>query len=210
VSPAVDQEIHFKKKEASMARKTSSRRRSSTSGNETAQAVRGSAQKIWLAGLGAYERAKSEGPKMFESLVEQGRSMGARAVGAADEAMKNMRQASSAAGGRWDKLEQVFEDRVSKSLGRLGVLTGREVESLSRQVADLNETVRSLMRGADRAAKGGSRRAKGGAKRAKTTAKRATTKAKRAASTVKRSAAQRTRKSGSKAKASKKAGATRE
>jgi poly(hydroxyalkanoate) granule-associated protein len=166
-----------------MARKTSSRRRSSSSsGNETAQAVRASAQKIWLAGLGAFERAKSEGPKMFESLVEQGRSMGARAAGAADEAMKNMREASAAAGGKWDKLEQVFEDRVSKSLGRLGVVTGREVESLSKQVAELNETVRSLMRDGGKTAKSGARRAKGTAKRAKTKAKRATAKAKRKAS----------------------------
>jgi poly(hydroxyalkanoate) granule-associated protein len=182
-----------------MARKTSSRRRSSSSGNETAQAVRDSAQKIWLAGLGAFERAKSEGPKVFESLVEQGRSMGARAVGAADEAMKNMRQAGSAAGGKWDKLEQVFEDRVSKSLGRLGVVTGREVESLSRQVADLNETVRSLMRAGEKPAKGGARRAKGAAKRATTKTRRATTKARSANPTAKRSAAKRTRKSATRA-----------
>jgi poly(hydroxyalkanoate) granule-associated protein len=172
-----------------MARKTSSRRRSSTSGSETSQAVRDSAQKIWLAGLGAFERAKSDGPKMFESLVEQGRTLGARAVGAADEALKNMRQASFS-GGKWDKLEQLFEDRVSKSLGRLGVVTGREVESLSRQVAELNEHVRELMRGGKKAAKSGARRAKTTAAGAKSMAKR--------------SAAQRTRKSRSKAKAASK------
>jgi poly(hydroxyalkanoate) granule-associated protein len=144
-----------------MARKTRSRRRSS--GNETAQAVRDSAQKIWLAGLGAFERAKTEGPKMFESLVEQGRSMGARAMGAADDAMKNMRDASSAASGKWDKLEQVFEDRVSKSLGRLGVITGREVENLSKQVAELNETVRGLM--ANKRGGGAPKRASGSRKK---------------------------------------------
>ena len=151
-----------------MARKTSTRRRPSSSGNDTAQAVRDSAQKIWLAGLGAFERAKTEGPRMFESLVEQGRAMGARAVGAADEALKNMRQAGLP-GGRWDKLEQVFEDRVSKSLGRLGVMTGREVEALSKQVAELNETVRSLISGraaaAPKRAAGASRKKKPGAKR---------------------------------------------
>jgi poly(hydroxyalkanoate) granule-associated protein len=187
-------ETGFEKKEASMARKTSSRRRSPTSsGNDTAQAVRDSAQKIWLAGLGAFERAKTEGPRMFESLVEQGRNIGARAVGAADEALKNMRQANFS-GGKWDKLEQVFEERVSKSLGRLGVLTGREVESLSKQVADLNETVRELMRGGSKPASGGARRAKSTAKRAKSTAGRAT-------STAKRSAAPRARKAKAKAKA---------
>lgn len=113
---------------------------------QTSQAVRDSAQKIWLAGLGAFERAKTEGPRMFETLVEQGRSMGARAVGAADEALKNLKEANYA-GGKWDKLEQVFEERVSRSLHRLGVLTKGEVGDLTRQVQELNESVRNLMAG---------------------------------------------------------------
>ena len=125
-----------------MARK--SRKQATPDSADPQQAIRDSAQKIWLAGLGAFERAKSEGPRMFETLVEQGRNMGAKAVGAADEALSKMRQASYG-GGQWDKLEQVFEDRVSKSLQRLGVLTSREVESLSRQVEELNATVRSMM-----------------------------------------------------------------
>ena len=134
-----------------MKRKSKS---SSHAANDTADAIRGSAQKIWLAGLGAFERAKTEGPKMFETLVEQGRSMGAKAMGAADDAMKAVREANYG-GGKWDKLEQVFEDRVSKSLGRLGVLTARDVEELSRQVTELNETVRKMMTGAGSGGHGG-------------------------------------------------------
>lgn len=138
-----------------MARKSKSRTRSDPGYSDSAQAIRDSAQKIWLAGLGAFERARTEGPRMFETLVEQGRSMGARAMGAADEALKTVREASYA-GGRWDKLEQVFEDRVSRSLGRLGVLTARDVEDLSRQVSELNDTVRKMMASTTRkAAKGG-------------------------------------------------------
>jgi poly(hydroxyalkanoate) granule associated protein phasin len=59
-----------------MARKTASRQRPQSGPDET---LGQSAQKIWLAGLGALERAKSEGPKMFDTLVEQGRGLGARA-----------------------------------------------------------------------------------------------------------------------------------
>jgi len=125
-------------------------------------AMRDSAQKIWLAGLGAFERAKTEGPKMFETLVEQGRSLGVKTRDAPDQALRAMREGAYAGGGRWDKLEQVFEDRVAKSLGRLGVLTSREVDQLSRQVQELNQNVRNLMRGAP--AKSGARKA-GGAKR---------------------------------------------
>jgi poly(hydroxyalkanoate) granule-associated protein len=130
-----------------MARKTSSRRRTAESGsNDTAQAVRDSAQKIWLAGLGAFERARSEGPKMFEVLVEQGKGLRERARDAADQAMKKVSEASGDAQGRWDKLEQVFEDRVSKTLGRLGVRSAKEVDDLAREVRELNETVRDMMR----------------------------------------------------------------
>ena len=119
--------------------------RDHTAGEGASEAMRDSAQRIWLAGLGAFERAKSEGPKMFENLVEQGRTLGAKAREGADQAMRAMRE-GAAGSGRWDKLEQVFEDRVAKSLHRLGVLTSKEVEDLSRQVKTLNENVRNMMR----------------------------------------------------------------
>ena len=56
----------------------------------TAQAIRDSAQRIWLAGLGAFEHARSEGPRVFDALVAQGRTLGARAAGAADEALRSL------------------------------------------------------------------------------------------------------------------------
>lgn len=124
------------------------------------EAIRESAQRIWLAGLGAFERARAEGPRVFETLVEQGRTLGARAMGAADEAIREMRQAG-VAGARLEKLEQVFEERVSRSLERLGVLTRREVEALARQVEELQEAVRKLAAadgGAPRTAAAGKRK----------------------------------------------------
>ena len=130
------------------------RRKSSddSAAGRASQAGRDSAQKIWLAGLGAFERAKSEGPKMFEALVEQGRSLGVKAREGADQAMRAMREGASDAGGKWDKLEQVFEQRVAKSLNRLGVITSKEVDDLSRQVRELNDNVRDMMRGGGRPA----------------------------------------------------------
>jgi poly(hydroxyalkanoate) granule-associated protein len=167
-----------------MARKTSSRRGAAGSGNnDTAQAVRDSAQKIWLAGLGAFERAKSEGPKMFEVLVEQGKGLREKARDAADQALKKVNEASGEAQGRWDKLEQVFEDRVSRTLGRLGVRSGREVDDLAREVRELNETVRDMMRaGTGTASKPAAKRSKASAgARAKAKAKPAAAKRPRAA-----------------------------
>jgi len=142
-----------------MAKTKASRGAGAASESELGRAMADSAQKIWLAGLGAFERAKAEGPKMFETLVEQGRELSERARGAADQALKAVRDRASGAGGRFDKLEQVFEERVSKSLGRLGVLTRGEVGNLARQVSELTEEVRKLTA---RAPKAGTRKRKAG------------------------------------------------
>jgi poly(hydroxyalkanoate) granule-associated protein len=116
--------------------------------NQLAMAVTQSAQKIWLAGLGAFARARTEGDKLFDLLVEQGKGLRAKTESAADHALKSVRSQADAtmstAQGKWDKLEQVFEDRVSRSLTRLGVLTSKDVDDLARQVADLNDSVRAL------------------------------------------------------------------
>ena len=144
--------------------------RTGSAGDTTSQMMRDSAHKIWLAGLGAFERAKADGPKMFEQLVEQGRGLRSRARDAADQALKTVRAQAGDAQGKWDKLEQVFEDRVAKSLNRLGVLTSREVDDLSRQVRELNDNVRSLMRSGAKGAAGTARKAK--ASKAKSRAKK--------------------------------------
>jgi poly(hydroxyalkanoate) granule-associated protein len=108
--------------------------------NEFAQTVRESAQQIWLAGLGAFAKAQAsgtkfqaEGAKIFEALVKEGearQSFVRKATG-----MK-VAEAAAKASGTWDKLEQVFEDRVARSLSSLGVPTKKDIESLSRRVAD--------------------------------------------------------------------------
>ena len=83
------------------------------------------------------------------------------------------------AGDTWDKLEKVFEDRVAKSLARLGVHTQSDVEQLSARVDALAEAVNALIR-----AQGGkptARRPAPGERIATSTAKRAVRTAKVAA-----------------------------
>jgi poly(hydroxyalkanoate) granule-associated protein len=95
-------------------------------------------------------QAKPQAAALFEKLVEQGKGLREKARGAADEAMKTVRSQAEAtatqAQGQWDKLEQVFEERVSRSLHRLGVMTREELDDLSRQVQELNASVQALMK----------------------------------------------------------------
>lgn len=114
-----------------------------------------SAREIWMAGLGAFGRAQEEGSKVFERLVREGMSLEQKtrrfATGRVDDArdaventVANVRERAT---DTWDKLEKVFEDRVSKALKKLGVPGREEMEALLERVEELNREVRKAQSG---------------------------------------------------------------
>ncbi|HLT26611.1 MAG TPA: phasin family protein [Zeimonas sp.] len=127
--------------------------------NQLARTIRDSAQQIWLAGLGAFSKAQDEGGKVFEALVKEGLNLQRRTRAVTEERLGAVGQKMTRAAGdlskqateSWDRLEQVFEDRVSRALLRLGVPTSREIAELSARVDALNEAVQSMMGGAAKA-----------------------------------------------------------
>jgi poly(hydroxyalkanoate) granule-associated protein len=121
---------------------------------DVSQGVLDSSHKIWLAGLGAFSKAQREGTKVFEALVKQGEQLQDRTKRAATETAAAARGAATAkakemqqmAGGTWDKLEQVFEDRVARALSKLGVYTQNDVQRLAKRVDELADAVNKLVR----------------------------------------------------------------
>jgi poly(hydroxyalkanoate) granule-associated protein len=117
---------------------------------DLSQSVRDSSRQIWLAGLGAFAKAQAEGMKVFETLVKQGEGLESRtkraAADTADVAKAKAKEMQAMAGGTWDKLEQVFEDRVARALSRLGVYTQSDVERLAERVDALSEAVNELIK----------------------------------------------------------------
>jgi poly(hydroxyalkanoate) granule-associated protein len=109
--------------------------------NQLAVRVRESANQIWLAGLGAFAKTQQEGVKMFEALVAEGERFQERTKTAADERIAEIRTKAT---GTWDKLEQVFEDRVARALHSLSVPSRKDVDVLSRRVAELTEIAKKL------------------------------------------------------------------
>lgn len=119
------------------------------SGAQLASTVKESAQQIWLAGLGAFSKAQEEGTKVFESLVKEGLSMQRRTQSVAEEKISeatsrvtNMASdIGSRAAGQWDKLENIFEDRVAKSLSKLGVPSSRDLDVLNARIDALAKSM---------------------------------------------------------------------
>jgi len=127
-----------------MARKSDPREAGSAFDSELGKSVADSAQRIWLAGLGAFERAREEGPRVFDALVEQGQQMNERARDAAEQALRSVRDGADAAGGTFGRLEQAIEERIARTLGRMGVITRAEVNDLSAQLSELAEEMRLM------------------------------------------------------------------
>ena len=125
---------------------------SKLSPTQLSESVKDSAQQIWQAGLGAFTRAQAEGSKAFESLVKEGVSMQRKTQAAAEEKiseatnkMSHMATGiGSKASGQWDKLENIFEDRVAKALNKLGVPSAKDINALIVRIDELNKAVQKL------------------------------------------------------------------
>lgn len=120
-----------------------------------AATIRDSAQQIWLAGLGAYAKAQQEGNKVFDALVREGEAIQSATRKMAEDKVQEM---AAKATGTWDKLEAVFENRVSKALNSLGVPTKADIDALAKRVADLTAEVEKLNGAAPAAPKAAARR----------------------------------------------------
>ena len=138
------------------AHKSSARKSTANAGSGKAQAERlgksitESAQQIWLAGMGAFNRAQAEGGKLFESLVRDGLSLeqtarsiaGNRANVVRDAVEGRVDQARERATDTWDKLEKVFEARVQRALVKLGVPGRDDLNALTDRVERLTAELR--------------------------------------------------------------------
>lgn len=127
----------------------------------TAKAIMEQAEQIWLAGLGAFSKAQEQSSKLYETLVKEGSALEKatrKLTGNKVEEVRGMventvSQVKERATDTWDRLEQVFENRVSKALGTLGIPGREELEQLAKRVDELSRAVRALDAGNRAAAK---------------------------------------------------------
>ncbi len=119
---------------------------------QLANAVRNSAQQIWQAGLGAFAKAQEEGGRVFSKLVKEGSDLQKRTRSLAEGKVSDVRDTVSGlaegvtgkAVGSWDKLEQVFEERVARALGSIGVPTQKDIQALNQRIEQLSKAVAEL------------------------------------------------------------------
>lgn len=114
-----------------------------TEEKQYAHVILESANQIWLAGLGAFAKAQGEGVKAFDHLVEAGKQVEEKSRKSAEEKVMAV---SSKATETWDKLEQVFQDRVARALNALGVPSNKDIADLNKRIEELNKSVNELLK----------------------------------------------------------------
>ncbi|MGQ0709158.1 MAG: phasin family protein [Rhodoferax sp.] len=123
-----------------------------SSGAALGGTVKDSAQQILQAGLGAFAKAQVESVKALENLVKDSAKIQRRTKAAAEEKLSEAtsrmthmaNDITSKASGQWDKLENIFEERVAKALGKLGVPSAKDVAVLLDRIETLQQAVQAL------------------------------------------------------------------
>lgn len=110
--------------------------------------IRESANRIWLAGLGAYAKTQEEGEKLFQSLIKEGEKVEKQAKKTAETRIEEARgkvvEFRGKANQQFDRLEELFQERVAQVLNRIGIPTQEDIQELSKRVEALNESIMAL------------------------------------------------------------------
>ncbi|GAA5074791.1 phasin family protein [Lysobacter panacisoli] len=138
------------KKTASGGRGKASKADAQQQAEQLSRSLSESAQQIWLAGVGAFSRAQAEGTKLFDALIKEGMTLeqtarrfaGGQADAVRDVVGGKVGQARERAADTWDRLEKVFEDRVQRSLVKLGVPGREDLNELANRVDALTAELR--------------------------------------------------------------------
>lgn len=104
------------------------------------------AWRVWAAGLGVLAVAERQAVRTLDAFARFGEE-------AAATRQAQGRPERSLPGRMLDKLEEVFDYRVTRALNALQIPTARDIEELSRRVERLNRTVARLDGSASKPAK---------------------------------------------------------
>jgi len=109
-----------------------------------------SANQIWLASLGVFAKTQEGGSQFIQTLIKMGENVETRTRKAVNAQVKFMQgkveKVKNQASKKLNKLEQVFQDRVTWALSRLGVPTNEDVKGIMKRLEKLDANIKEYSR----------------------------------------------------------------
>jgi len=101
---------------------------------------------IWLAGLGAFSKARDESGELFNKLIETGEKFEDKykqlVDDSSDSAIKKVTNLFDKIPNPSEKIEDIFDSRVARALKRMGIMpTINALQALSERVDNLNTLI---------------------------------------------------------------------
>ena len=104
--------------------------------DDALDALKTSANKVWLAGLGALAQAGKQGDKLFKTLVKKGKKY-EDLIPTSGDVRDTVDAAKKQASETYNSMEAAFDRQVANALERAGVARQAEVNALRKEVAKL-------------------------------------------------------------------------
>ena len=102
------------------------------------------------------EKLQQEGSRILQSLVSETQKIAEGKVeqmkGKMGEVKGRVEEARDKATETFENLEQIFEERVSRALSRLGIPTTDDFQAIARRLEELNKGVQTLIKNKEKAA----------------------------------------------------------
>lgn len=116
----------------------------------TADQILAAAQEAVEKAQETIEKIQQEGNKLLGSLLKEGEKVidetQKMAGGSVEEVRNRVEMARGKTADTFDNLEKIFEERVSRALGRLGIPTREDFQTIAKRLEELNQSVRTLIR----------------------------------------------------------------
>ncbi|MFG1447589.1 phasin family protein [Xylella fastidiosa] len=118
---------------------------------EFTQRLGKSAERVWLAGIGALGRVQSEGARFFEALVNEGEEIKQRrrenSLHSAESIREHVEVKLEETWGNtqrnWRRMNQLFDERIQDILHTLKIPTREEIEALRHEIEILRNELRN-------------------------------------------------------------------
>ena len=106
--------------------------------------VKDSAHNVWLAGLGFWAKAERNGSEMFEQLVKDGEKIESK-VKEKDLFGGRIERTQERVNESITKLENVFDQRMAKTLNKLQIPSRRDIDGLKGQIDEIAENLQRYL-----------------------------------------------------------------
>ena len=98
------------------------------------EALQGSVEQVWLAGLGALALTEEEGRKFFHSLVQKGEVVEKKSKARLDDVVDAAKKVPAAT---MSTIERRADETFQQVMQRLGIPTRKDIDLLTRRIERL-------------------------------------------------------------------------